>query len=387
MTPNNNFSVLPFYESLSEQDSRRWWQYGKKYPLFVDRVRFIPFQIIREHTPELLHYSSYQSGRYIDEQGNIEQWAVNIQSVVLTYTGFSGGETIYLFKVATPRERGVIAAAYDSSNSCLEVFNPSASGIYTGAWTLPAGTAKVSVYAYDPLVSERNGGITLDIDSVAQLRAMEFYTNNEAVDHYEDDSDILASYALTFGDYDVIVFTGRSAGAERWPVGLHYISVHDGYRRYYSDFFTCVEDMAQYIKLEWWDNEDFVMDAGRIVYQPAEGVEYHNIAYLKAEIAKPEYTFEEDVERRDGYDYPTKQISAKTYRFSFFATEFLLDALRFVRMSDHIVITDGEKVYNPSAFLITPEWEKEGDVAGVEAQFQTDTIAKKIGLAYIRPQY
>lgn len=91
------------------------------------------------------------------------------------------------------------------------------------------------------------------------------------------------------------------------------------------------------------------------------------------------------MEKRDGYEYPTKQISSKTYRFSFFATEFLLDALRFIRMADHIVITNDEKTYNASAFLITPEWEKEGDVAGVDAQFQTDTVAKKIGLAYIRP--
>ena len=127
------------------------------------------------------------------------------------------------------------------------------------------------------------------------------------------------------------------------------------------------------------------MDAGTIIYELDNAI-FHNIVYLASEIAKPEYTFEEEVERRDGYDFPTKQISSKTYRFSFFATEYMLDVLRLVRMADRIVISNAGRDYLASAFLITPEWEKEGDVAGVAAQFQTDMVAKKIGLGYIKAQ-
>ena len=37
-------------------------------------------------------------------------------------------------------------------------------------------------------------------------------------------------------------------------------------------------------------------------------------------------------------------------------------------------------------FLITPEWEDNGDVAAVEAFFDTATVAKKIGLGYVKAQ-
>ena len=389
MTPNNNFSVLPFYESLSEQDSRRWWQYGRVYPLFVDRVHFIPFQIIRKHLPTTLSYSYFSGGSYLNDDGNIVANPSPRNSGVARYN-ISGAATLYLYKIPHIPSYGdaVSVVAYNSGGTKIGMFTPATwdgDGLFTGSWTLPAGTASVAVYVKDVTITQKQGAVGTSDDPSPVKGAYLYAEDGTELDHYEDDAAILASYVQRFGDYDIITFCGRPDASGAWPIGKHYLEIWDGYNNFFSDIFTCVQDMTQYIKLEWWDNEDFVMDAGRIVYQPAEGVEFHNIAYLKAEIAKPEYIFEEEVERRDGMDFPTKQISFKTYRFAFMATEFLLDALRFVRMADHIVITDGERVYNPSAFLITPEWEKEGDVAGVDAQFQTDTIAKKIGLAYIRP--
>ena len=38
----------------------------------------------------------------------------------------------------------------------------------------------------------------------------------------------------------------------------------------------------------------------------------------------------------------------------------------------------GEK-YIADSFLITPKWQDQGDLAGVEAEFETDTVIKKIG--------
>ena len=54
--------------------------------------------------------------------------------------------------------------------------------------------------------------------------------------------------------------------------------------------------------------------------------------------------------------------------------------MRFIRMSDHIRIVDGYgREYLPDTFLITPKWEVQGDLASVEIEFQTATVAKKIG--------
>ena len=125
------------------------------------------------------------------------------------------------------------------------------------------------------------------------------------------------------------------------------------------------------------------MDAGTIVYKnPA----FKNILYLDSALAKPEYPFEEEGESRDGYFFPIKQISEKRYRFAFFASEYLLDVMRFIRMADYAEIEWHGQKYPLDTFLITPEWENNGDVASVEAQFDTATVAKKIGVGYIKAQ-
>ena len=53
-------------------------------------------------------------------------------------------------------------------------------------------------------------------------------------------------------------------------------------------------------------------------------------------------------------------------------------------MADFAQITKNGQVYSLDTFLITPEWESNGDVAGVTAEFDTATVAKKIGTGYIK---
>ena len=183
--------------------------------------------------------------------------------------------------------------------------------------------------------------------------------------------------------YDVIVFPGQLPVFTQFDNGQYYATISDGTQTWYSEMFTVVNDIEPYLKIEWYDVADFVMDAGTIVYtDPA----FKNVLYLDAAIAKPEYPFEEDGETRDGYFFPIKQISEKHYRFKFLASEYLLDVMRFIRMADYAEITYHGQRYSLDTFLITPEWEDNGDVASVEAEFDTATVAKKIGLGYIKAQ-
>lgn len=206
--------------------------------------------------------------------------------------------------------------------------------------------------------------------------------------------------------YSVVVFPGGYATPAGTSNGRYYFRVMGtkdgeavpspgdaGHTLGYTDVVTVVEDIEPYLKLEWWDDEDFVMDAGTIVYEghgqdngqnPPVQTSFKNVVYLHADIAKPDYIFEEEGETRDGYFYPFKQISEKRYRFKFFACEYLLDVMRLIRMADHIKITYRGQVYYCDTFLMTPEWEEDGDVASVEVEFDTATVAKKVGRGYIR---
>ena len=184
----------------------------------------------------------------------------------------------------------------------------------------------------------------------------------------------------SFG-YDVIVFPGLTPLFTQFENGQYYATLSDGTETWYSEIFTVVNDIQPYLRIEWFDVDDFTMDAGTIVYKnPA----FKNVLYLDSAIAKPEYPFEEEGETRDGYFFPIKQISEKHYRFKFLASEYLLDVMRFIRMADYATIEYHGQMYKLDTFLITPEWEDNGDVASVEAEFDTATVAKKIGRGYIQ---
>ena len=185
----------------------------------------------------------------------------------------------------------------------------------------------------------------------------------------------LGSKKFAAQNVDVVVYPGHGTGMAL-SEGRYYIDAVVDSVHYYSEVFTVVSDVSPYLKIEWWDDDDFIMDDCAIVYSVND---FKNRLYLISDLAKPEYPFEEEGETRDGYFFPTKQISEKRYRFHFLAAEYLLDVMRFIRMSDHVKITYHGVVYNADTFLITPEWESEGDFAGVEAVFDTNTVAKKIG--------
>ena len=175
--------------------------------------------------------------------------------------------------------------------------------------------------------------------------------------------------------YDVIVYPGLLPAVNSMSNGRYYFAATINSITYYSEIFTVVNDIEPYLQISWWDASDFIMDAGTIVYTDPT---FKNVLYLQADLAKPEYPFEEEGETRDGYFFPTKQISEKRYRFNFIASEYLLDVMRFIRMADYAQIVYHGNTYSLDSFLITPTWEGEGDVAVVEAEFDTATVAKKI---------
>lgn len=274
MIPNNNLSVLPWYSSIEQQNARKWWLYGRVYPLFTPAGFLLPFQILLDYR-------------------------------------------------ATP-----------SMSACV-LFDANTNTVVDSAVATKLN----------------NTGFTFK-----QFSAL---------------------------GYTVAVYPGLLPAFTSLANGRYYLRITINGVYYYSEIFTVVNDIEPYLKITWWDVDDFTMDAGTIVYaNPA----FKNVLYLQSDLAKPEYPFEEEGETRDGYFFPTKQISEKRYRFNFLASEYLLDVMRFIRMADFAEIEYHGQRYSLDTFLITPEWEDNGDVAVVEAVFDTATVAKKIGLGYIKAQ-
>lgn len=269
MTQNNNISVLPWYNSLSEQNHRKSYAYGAIYPLIAPADILLPFQIMR-----------------------------------------------------TTRSNGI------TSVMLLD----------------KSGTTVANIT--QPMIE-------------AGLQVVRFQTLG----------------------YDVILYPATLPMPINMLDGIYYMRLSDGVQTWYSEMFTVVQDVTGYIKVQWWDIENLVFDAGQIVYTNPT---YKNTLYLCTELGKPEYEFEEEGQDRDGYFFPEKQISTKKYKCTILAPEYLCDVMRFIRMADYIRVRDKcGNVYNCDTFLITPKWQTQGDLASVEIEFKTDTVVKKIGRGYL----
>ena len=177
--------------------------------------------------------------------------------------------------------------------------------------------------------------------------------------------------------YDLIIFPATlSVGS--FNVGRYYLTMGDGTNTWYSEVFNFVDTTAGLVKVEWWHDGDFCYPSGRVRYN----YPYKGRVYLKTDIGKPEYTFEQVVSERNGKNFKLKQISAKQYKFAILAPEYLLDALRQVPLHDFVEITN----YNDNRThtvdeinMGSPDWQDRGDLAAVTVDFQTDTVIVKSG--------
>lgn len=263
MIQNNNFSVLPFYDSLDKQSHRKSYAYNSVFPLISHTDMFIPFQVM-------------------------------------------------------------VPSSYSSSPAVFLVDN--------------------------------NTGVRQNVTTAFVEAGFK---------------------ATTFDNYKVLVFPAEVPQGLNLAQGQYYLELYnDASQKRFSDVFTVVRSVKKYLKLEWWDQKDLIFEKGRLVYEGG----FMNKLFIDSQLGKPEYPFTEEGEERDGYFFVEKQISEKRYKFTFLAPEYLLDALRLVRLSDHVFVTDmfGTR-YKVDTILFTPKWQTQGNLASVEVEFETDTVVKKLG--------
>jgi hypothetical protein len=157
--------------------------------------------------------------------------------------------------------------------------------------------------------------------------------------------------------------------------GKYYAEIRDADNTWFSEVFLVAQNTSDFLKIEYWDSENIQYKGGHIDYSAP----FKNYCYLITEIGKPEYPFEEEAQQRDGYTFVEKQISEKKYKFTFLAPEFLCDALRIVRMHDYVNIYSKGIKYSVENIIFDPKWQTQGNLATVEAEFECDTVIKKIG--------
>ena len=216
------------------------------------------------------------------------------------------------------------------------------------------------------------------ISSVLLHKVNDFANGTDVTDRMTGLSKVRFSGAM---DYEIILYPSIAPNNITTEEGQYQLSITmSDDTTYISDVFTAIADVSGMIQVQWYDLTDLIMDGCRITYRSG----FKNVLWLPTLLGKPEYEFNEEGEERDGYFFPEKMISEKKYKCTFLAPEYLCDVMRFIRMSDIVIVKDNyNNEYRCDTFLITPKWQEQGDLASVELEFTCDTVAKKVGRGYI----
>lgn len=158
------------------------------------------------------------------------------------------------------------------------------------------------------------------------------------------------------------------------PVGLYYLRFNTSLGYLYSEEISIIDDAEECVKIEYWNEDTLKFTSGEINFEDNFKFEL----YLRTTIGKPEYEFEEELTKRLGYKFIESQTSNKLYKFAFVAPEYICDAMRLIRLCDYIKITTKFDSYNALSFAYEPKWQEQGDLAAVDAEFDTDCIIQKL---------
>ena len=156
-----------------------------------------------------------------------------------------------------------------------------------------------------------------------------------------------------------------------------YITTPQGQRQFFSEVFCATNSLSDCLRIEYWNsgNCSFYLKKGEIIFPD----NFRFKLYLKSELGKPEYEFEEEATKRLGYTFVESQVSKKVYKFNTVVPEFLCDAMRIIRLCSDKVIYSGDEQYDAITFEIETEWQTQGDLASITCTFETDNIITNLG--------
>ena len=381
MSNRNNISPFPFFLDKGEQT--KWYAFGRDYVYLSPKRYILPFQIQRaerkDFAPSDAIVSEYIDG-YLDKNGNlVEQSSLNagvgsIDASEITngYLYINNMPSPIFYQEITMRVQGAQISFVNGSGQVIKVENPITelgNTTWSGMVAIPQGTTTIYVTQYNKVVSEENA--TYNKVAITPKTIKSAVLRDAKTDAKIADLALAFSY-ITIESKDYIVHKGEETAILEGFTDKMYLELSDGIDTWYSAYFGFCEPC---MRIEWYDVEDFLFDAGAIAYSGG----YKNEMFFDAEIGMPEYEFEEEVAERNGYQFPISQISYKKYKFTILVPEEVCDVMRFIRLSDHIRISTKNDTYEVTSFLMTPTWAEQGYLAEVACEFTTDTVAKKIG--------
>ena len=236
-----------------------------------------------------------------------------------------------------------------------------------------------------PIISPNNQilpfQIIINYSAITSISPIKLHSISENKDIVTDVTPV--KVAVENEVYDIVmVHSGINSLSQSIPVGKYYMTFTVDGVEYFSNIFYAVDNIEDYVKIEYWNDIDLQFKDGRISY--ANDFKYN--MYVHSTIGKPGYSFEEESTKRGGYTFIEYQTSTKIYKFVFLATESICDSLRIVKLSDYINIYTKNNNYKLISFSYNTEWQDQGNLASVEVEFEIDLVIQKLS-SFNRSQY
>lgn len=237
-----------------------------------------------------------------------------------------------------------------------------------------------------PLITKANtiSPFQFVIPSNFPLRQLEYAylcnTNGDRVTANIATTLIEAGFSVrTIDGYNIAIFPEIFPIPEVKFEGNYYlelISVSGGIWKFYSEVFCYTNQLDDCLEIEYWNKTgDFALKNGLVTFID----DFRFKLYIKSELGKPNYEFEEEATKRLGYSFIESQVSKKVYRFNTVIPEYLCDAMRLIRLCSNKTLTSKGETYDMLTFDMDVDWQVQGDLASVTCEFETDNVIVNLG--------
>lgn len=151
----------------------------------------------------------------------------------------------------------------------------------------------------------------------------------------------------------------------------------DARKHYYSEVICYTNNLDDCVEIRYRNNTgNFYLKNGVVSF---DNNRFLFRLFLKTEIGKPEYTFEEEATKRLGYNFIESQVSKKVYKFNVVVPEYICDAMRIIRLCDSKLLICKGQTYDMLSFDMDVDWQTQGDLASVTCEFEVDNIITNLG--------
>lgn len=214
-------------------------------------------------------------------------------------------------------------------------------------------------------------------DDVSRIETVYLHnvSTGEKTDVTEDFTNNLINVGLV-GEVNVVTYPGIFPIKSLSLEGNYFLELEaDIPVSYFSEIFSSTNNIDDCLYIEYSSPVDFEIGKGVVSFK--NGFKFN--MYLKSELGKPEYKFEEEATKRLGYTFIESQVSKKIYRFNTIIPEYLCDAMRLIRLCSNKKLISKGVSYDMLSFDMDVDWQEQGDLASVTCEFQVDNIMVNLG--------